>query len=274
MEGTGGSGNGIPGSRGDRSRLGALPGLARRRIRRQAPATSTTFPLVEERRRQLLLWERCVLRWRLLLRWQRRRLIPSDSPHSPEPASVVAAGAAGEHARQRGAAAGVVVERERADPGRKRGRWRQWTRVASTRRPGLEPNAEHDGPRPAYGSEGCCIRLSTGHFACSGTAASRTTVRCAVQSASGPERSTSASHRGRPPTVAQSSGTRRCCAIRTRTPPGTPPRAGGGPGRHTPTSAWPAARQNRSRHRNTRDPTHLDASVRLRSAVSGGQWPG
>ncbi|MFG2487875.1 hypothetical protein ACGFSI_34645 [Streptomyces virginiae] len=40
----------------------------------------------------------------------------------------------------------------------------------------------------------------------SGTALSRTTDRCAVQSASGPARSTSASYSGRSPLAAQSSG--------------------------------------------------------------------
>lgn len=68
----GGNGNDVPGNHGGRPRLGALPGLARRRIRRQAVAEAAAFSIVEERRRQLLLRRRCVLRWGLLLRWWRR----------------------------------------------------------------------------------------------------------------------------------------------------------------------------------------------------------
>ncbi len=50
-----------------------------------------------------------------------------------------------------------------------------------------------------------CSAVSTRSTA-SGTAASRTTDRCAVQSASGPVRSTSASYKGWSPVVSQSRG--------------------------------------------------------------------
>ncbi|TDU73657.1 hypothetical protein EDD91_0244 [Streptomyces sp. KS 21] len=95
----------------------------------------------------------------------------------------------------------------------------------------------------------------------SGTAASRTTDRCAVQSARGPVRSTSASYSGWSPIVSQSRGYR--AALRhphAHTARRTSAR-GRRAGRRRPTSACSTARPDRSRHRSTPGPARCRRRV-------------